>query len=390
MESRRDRFICKLFLPPGGIMDKDKISTKSLGRNFVDVPQEFILEDKPKTRTVFKAEMHSGGVRGHIIRYKKNSNGSCVEIVPTNFNELHSEDGVKIDLPTSALQALYDKITELNQLLATQGIRYGEREYVVTDASSLIITDANKASIIKQLLDKNYGEDVWYQFAEANPDIATRLAFSQIQLSRTQVLEKFEEMLCDESLSEGEWQSFFDENKWIFGYGLRYQMLNITQSQPNYGGVDFTGRGFERGDYLTHTEGDVKFTCLVEIKRPSSALMQPKPYRNGAWAISDELAGAIAQVQANCAEWEISGSRSDQNRDALPDIYTVSPKGIVIIGRASQLDNRVKRNSFERFRQSLHNPEVLTFDELYERAKFIVGQVGTSDMCTIEEDDFPF
>lgn len=64
-------------------------------------------------------------------------------------------------------------------------------------------------------LRKNYGEDVWHQFAEANPDIATRLAFSQIQLSRTQVLGKFEEMLRDESLSEGEWQSFFDENKWI-------------------------------------------------------------------------------------------------------------------------------------------------------------------------------
>ena len=30
-----------------------------------------------------------------------------------------------------------------------------------------------------------------------------------------------------------------------------------------------------------------------------------------------------------------------------------------------------KRNSFERFRQELRSPEILTYDELYERARFI-------------------
>jgi len=244
--------------------------------------------------------------------------------------------------------------------------------------------------VIKELLDRNLGEDVWHQFASANPDIATRLALSQIQLSRTQVLDRFGEMLRDSSLTEAVWQKFFDENKWIFGYGLRYQILNIAQSQPNYGGADVTGKGGERGDYLTHTEGEAKFTCLVEIKRPNTPLLQAAAYRNGAYGVSEDLAGATAQVQANCAEWEIYGSRSDANRDALPDVYTISPKGIVIIGRTSQLTDRNKRNSFERYRRSMYNPEIITFDELYERAKYIVGKPVVDESIEEDDVDFPF
>lgn len=35
-------------------MDKEIITTKSLGYDFVDIPQEFVLEETKCTRTVFK------------------------------------------------------------------------------------------------------------------------------------------------------------------------------------------------------------------------------------------------------------------------------------------------------------------------------------------------
>jgi hypothetical protein len=38
------------------------------------------------------------------------------------------------------------------------------------------------------------------------------------------------------------------------------------------------------------------------------------------------------------------------------------------------LDSISKRNTFELFRRNITSPEILTFDELYERAKFIVEQ----------------
>src|ERR1700679_3398867 len=47
------------------------------------------------------------------------------------------------------------------------------------------------------------------------------------------------------------WQTFFEDNTWIFGYGLRYQFLTTVVAQPSYGGTTVTGRGGQRGDFLT-------------------------------------------------------------------------------------------------------------------------------------------
>lgn len=376
-------------------MDNEIITTQSIARNFVEVSQEFVLDETPRTKTVFKAEMHLGGIRGHIIRYKKNASGTCEEIIPVNFNVLHANEGVKIDLPTDAVAKLYQKFEELSRLLQEQGINYGEHNFAITDARELVITDQNKAGIIRKLLEENLGEEVWTQLSASNPDIATRLANAQLQTDRMAALQRFEILLGNEAASENDWQDFFEQNKWIFGYGLRYQILRIIQPQPNYGGADITGTGGQRGDFLTATEADTRFTCLVEIKKPTTDLLQRTPYRNGVWSASSELAGAIAQVQVNCAEWEIAGARTDQNRDALAGIYTISPRGIVVIGRTNQLDNRDKKNSFERFRREIRSPEIITFDELHERAKFIVGESGEITETEAETetevyDELPF
>ena len=165
-------------------------------------------------------------------------------------------------------------------------------------------------------------------------------------------------------------------NFWIFGYGLRYQVINLLQSQPYYGGTNVNGSGGERGDFLTNTAAEVKYTCLVE-KKPSPEILLSKNYRNGAYSISAELSGAISQVQVNCATWENEGSRTMHNIEKLSSINTISPKGIVVIGMTNQLTSFDMKNTFERFRNELHNPEIITFDELYERAKFIVEVKNT-------------
>ena len=36
--------------------------------------------------------------------------------------------------------------------------------------------------------------------------------------------------------------------------------------------------------------------------------------------------------------------------------------------------------SFELFRRSINNPEIITFDELLERTRFIVGNTNTEDI----------
>ncbi len=348
----------------------DTISTTSRAKGFAEV-NPVILEETPRTRIVFKAGMHQNGIRGDIIRYRKDSNGICKDIVPVDFNCLHKDDGIKIELTTAAIKALCETVGRLDAIRKKRGIQYGSHDFTVVDSDAIVINDQNKANVIRQLLEAGYGEEIWNELAQRDSDITSRLANAKIHEDRLKTLHQFEKTVINNNLSESDWQHFFEDNTWIFGYGLKYQVLNIIQSQPNYGGVTVTGTGGQRGDFLTATEAETKFTCLVEIKKPTTELLQHTQYRNGAWGVSSELAGAVSQIQVNCAQWEIS-SKLDPNRENLKDVITIAPRGIVVIGNTSELDDWNKKNSFERFRREIRNPEIITYDELLERARFIV------------------
>ena len=352
-----------------------KVTTSSIGPGIVEVEEEQVLYETERTVIVFKAQMHTEGIRGRIIRYKKDDSGRRTPVVPPDFRRVQPGEGTEIELKTEAISNLFQWLRALNKLREERGIYNGRWRFSISDGSDLVITDRNKASVIRKLLNANLGKELWDVLIQEQPDMVSRLAKLKLHTERITVLDTFQQMLGNPTLTEESWQHFFETNKWIFGYGLRYQILDTVQDQPNYGGANISGQGGQRGDFLLSTRANAKFTCLVEIKKPTSQLLRNE-YRNGAWSINTELAGAIAQIQANCAQWEISGSRTDENRDYLENIYTASPKGIVVIGHTSQLDNRMKKFSFERFRQELRNPEIITYDELYERARFIV-------------DDFP-
>ena len=58
-------------------------------------------------------------------------------------------------------------------------------------------------------------------------------------------------------------------------------------------------------------------------------------------------------------------------------LFLYQPKAYVVIGNLGEFGtsrgiNEAKFSSFEIFRRSIMNPEIITFDELYERARYIV------------------
>jgi hypothetical protein len=196
-------------------------------------------------------------------------------------------------------------------------------------------------------------------------------------LQRRERLTEFEIALPNHSTNEEWWQNFFEQNKWIFGYGLNYQILRQEQAQPHYGGTRVEGTGGQRGDMLAATDGDASFTVLVEIKTPATQLLQgTSEVRNGAWSLSKNLTDAVSQISANIETWQSRGATTPENRDRLENngIFTVQPKGIIVIGRLNEISTeRNKRESFQRFRKLVHGIDILTFDELFERAKYIVA-----------------
>jgi hypothetical protein len=109
-------------------------------------------------------------------------------------------------------------------------------------------------------------------------------------------------------------------------------------------------------------------------------LVVNRDYRNGVAQINKELVGGVSQLQVNCRTWEREGSRSENNIEQLisDSIDTIQPRGILVIGRLNQVSRIAARNTFELYRRNVVNPEIITFDELYERARYIVGNTSNN------------
>lgn len=377
------------------------ITTKSTSLHTAEIVEDFIIDETMTTRRIFKANIvsnakdPSASVNGYIIHQRKNKNDLWEDVKDLKLSELKSGEGVKFNFSCGELKNFYEAL-EKSYAIGNKGVKLGTKELVVEEAHKIIEVPTERKQFINSLLQKNYANEIWEEILSVDPDLATKLSYSKIQADRKKSLAEFEKNMKEER-GESYWQNFFEKNQWIFGYGLKYQFLHLLQGQPNYGGADVSGKGAQKGDYLLHTSAETKFTVPVEIKKPETTLFAHTKtgdlakYRNGVPILNYELTGAVSQIQVNSKTWEIEGSNSQQNSEALQaeKIFTHSPKGILVIGHAKQLNSFEKRKAFELYRSNIHNPEIITFDELYERAKFIVeGNINLNNEEDIE--DLPF
>ena len=291
-----------------------------------------------------------------------------------NLPSLRNGQEAKIHLDSAETHALLEHLQDLYEIAKTDVPNGRSGDYFVIRKGQ----GAATADSIKQFLSfiNEGGEELWQDVLDANLKIPSALALQRIHEIRSQVLDEFENHMLWEDWDEQDWQQYFTNNEWIFGHGLDYRFLETVTDQPYYGGKSVNRTGGQQGDFLMATQASARFTVLVEIKRPDTLLLTIDQYRNRVYGPSTELSGGIAQLQSNCHMWATSGSLDIYTRDELNDkqIYTYEPKGILVIGNTSQLgDDREKRASFELHRRNLHNPEVLTFDELFARAKFLVN-----------------
>jgi hypothetical protein len=218
-------------------------------------------------------------------------------------------------------------------------------------------------------------------------------------------LQLFEKLLHNERFFESEklrlkkgpeqvWQSFFENNPWIFGYGLQLvscENLDEKKLEQTVVGNDILDGSGKRIDALLKTKGNISKFLFCEIKpHDKNLLIEPYDNRPGVFVPAKELRGAVAQVQKTIHKVTLKVNQNfitptHSNGDPTgEEILFVKPKGIVIIGVLNdfiteQGVNYEKLSSFEIYRQQVSGVEILTYDELYERAKFIVADQEKSE-----------
>lgn len=313
-------------------------------------------------------------VKISIVHQKAVTKNEFQDIESVPLNKYKAGDIGKLHLDSAETKKLFLELSNLYEIHKTKGVPSGTRSIVVGFDDEVIKTDSKRAGLINALLSKGHSEEVWMQLVESDPDLATKLSLSRLQQTRVKHLDDFYKLLKMTDATENNWQKFFEKCTWIFGYALNYKFLQNIVSQPSYGGKSVLGQGENKGDILNATSGDSRFTVLIEIKKPTTELLKKEQYRNDCYSPSDELSGGLSQLRINAKRWEIEGSKTEKNKDILEaqNIFTVRPKQILIIGNLSQISSRSQRESFELFRRGQNDVEILTYDEVYARAQFIV------------------
>lgn len=196
---------------------------------------------------------------------------------------------------------------------------------------------------------------------------------------------KFKEESGKKVSDEQVWQKFFEKNTWILGYGLDYIFnaeLDSKKLEQVTSGSNFNSGG-KRTDALLKSLGAINSLCFCELKLSSDPLLKEvkNPYRGESWQISDALTGAIGQVQRTVHKAIKDFSTKTEIKDKQDNLtgetlYFYNPKAFILIGNLSEFIvegkiNEMKFSSFEMFRKNLKNIEIITYDELYERAYYI-------------------
>lgn len=202
--------------------------------------------------------------------------------------------------------------------------------------------------------------------------------------------EEFFETECEaqEQNPEALWQAFFERSSWIFGYGLElvaHDSLGDGKLERITTGANVFGGGGKRVDAIMQSRALVSGLLFCEIKRHDTPLLRQTRYRDpDVYVASAELVGGVAQLQKTVRKavrgmmGQINSLTEDDGSPTGLDFSTTKPRQIVVAGtldefRIGDRINGEKMESFELFRKSLVDVEVITFDELYHRAKYIVS-----------------
>ncbi|MAP55587.1 Shedu immune nuclease family protein [uncultured Altibacter sp.] len=379
-----------------------KVFKKETINEFAEVKGEIVLRETG----IFEDKYQVSA----IVYSIKDTN--LLEFTLQKFTE-NQETGITTPIQETAFSFSQEEFTALLKFLSDlKFLDFSNKERFVIEEGTLpnrkILLNLTKPDPSKVLVDKELADivdklsDLEKEKRESVLETLRNNVLTKEDLNilsgRKEGLELFSELL-EKDVTEPEWQLFFKQNSWIFGYGLDYRFLSILQREASVSSTDLDGKNEVKSDYLL---ADKNFTVLVELKRPDTALFEKDKNRSESWRLSKDLTYAVSQILAQKAEWKIKSQTEQFDGEGNKiEQKTFDPKTILIIGNSNQFSGStktdlIKKKTFELYRRNSRNIEILTYDELFARATFIVNDGKNNEESELnnvsdeEYDDLPF
>ncbi len=343
----------------------DTIITKKVSRKIAKV-NDFILCEEPMSRLVFQPEIHLEGVRGKIIRQRRESkDDSWVPDKAIHIRSLGKNESINIEISTKGIESFYSAIVKLKQIVKEHGIEVGKNEYRISDLDSIVINNNNKAIYIKKLIEAGYSEEMWNNLAEENPTLVEKMFYAKMQIEKKKIVDELDSRLQSDEFLEtsgnNSWQKWIYKHNWLFG--VNYQKP-IEQVKINLMGI--------MPDYLFPTVDG--FVDILEIKLPNDEVLIKDKSHAGSYKWTKTTNTAIGQVVNYLGE--IDGFKSAiENNVKINYKYDVSllkPRAYILIGNSGSWDNE-KKEALRKMNNALHGIEVLTYKDLVDRGNQAVN-----------------
>jgi len=183
-----------------------------------------------------------------------------------------------------------------------------------------------------------------------------------------------------ENGEEAIWHHFLKNNEWIIGLNVDIRFIRDLLSKQKVGNPNTKGVGNPEVDLL----GISYFTTLIELKTSKTEIFKKEKTsksRANTWDFSNDFIEAYSQTLSQRSEISDNKIIATENGDIIDTKKNriLDPKAVLIVGNRNKefphirnTQHDLKTDCFERIRRDSRNVEIITYDELFERAFHIV------------------
>ena len=339
-----------------------------------------VLRETTTTRLVFVPSLidnpneASAALKGEFKYQRKTASQAWEEFETIPLSGIKSGEGFKLALDSSETLKLFEKFSELYAFVASQGVPMGVNRLVSVTEDEVLhrvqeMLDGNQVEKLFELFltwteDKN-SESISELFDSENGPLVINFD-SVIGAARLQhFLNKAKNSLQMDN--EEFWQNLLKENSWAISQ-IYSRPIVILQGKAYLGGKNIGNANGTIVDFLFQNSL-TKNALIVEIKKPTSSLMNSSAYRNSVHAPSFDLSGAILQTLTS-RNILITESRN-LIRNSGDSFEVFNPSALLITGRLPTSSDELR--SFEIYRSSLIGLEIITYDELLFKVQQILN-----------------